>query len=105
MKYKLSVNAQNILCVSGTIDLTNVMAACGEGKTLIDTLATVRVDLSGVEQADSSSLAMLVDWIRAAKAQHKGIIFSNMPQFMLDLGRVCGVDSILPVNKILEFQS
>lgn len=105
MAYALSVNAQNILCVTGNIDLTNVSKACIEGKKLIDTLASVRVDLSGVSVADSSSLAMLVEWLRSAKAQHKDIVFTNMPQFMLDLGRVCGLDTILPIDKVLQFNN
>jgi anti-anti-sigma factor len=105
MEYKLSINAQDILCVSGRIDLNNVIKACAEGRELIDTLAAVRVDLSGLEQADSTSLAMLIDWVRSAKAQHKDIGFSNMPQFMLDLGRVCGLDTILPIDKVLEFHN
>ena len=105
MNYSVSVNAQNVLCVTGTIDLTNVIAACGKGRELIDTLAAVRVDLSGIEQADSSSLAMLIDWISSAKAQHKDVIFNNMPQSLLDLARVCGLDVILPVDKYIKFQN
>lgn len=97
MDYRLSINAQDVLCVSGKIGLTNVIDACNHGKELIKTLSTVRVDLSGMEQADSSTLAMLIEWVRNAKVQKKDIVFLNMPQFMLDLGRVCGLDSVLPV--------
>ena len=99
MSYSLSVNSQNVLCVVGKRDLTNVTAACSQGRELINTLATVRVDLSGVVQADSSILAMLIDWIRAAKTQQKELVMSNLPSFLLDLGRVCGLDGILPISK------
>jgi phospholipid transport system transporter-binding protein len=103
--FQIAINAKQDLAVSGRIDLTNVVQACATGKNLIDTLNTVRVDLSGLEHADSSSLAMLVDWIRSAKVQHKNIVLYNLPPFLLDLGRVCGLDSILPINKPLEFHN
>lgn len=101
--FNISINSKQEIFVAGRIDLNNVVAACAAGKNLIDTLSTVRIDLSGVEYADSSSLAMLVDWIRSAKTQHKDIMVCKMPQFMLDLGRVCGLDSILPLGKPLKF--
>ena len=98
MSYQLNINSDNVLCASGRIDLTNVKEACAKGRELIDTLASVRVDLSGIEQSDTSGLAMLVDWLRKAKSQHKDIVFTKMPKLMLDLGRVYGLDSILPVK-------
>ena len=105
MGYNLSLNAQDILCVTGNIDLTNVNSACMTGKKIIDTVSVVRVDLSGLAVADSSCLAMLVEWLRCAKAQNKDIVFMNMPQFLLDLGRVCGLDTILPIDKVLQFNN
>ena len=103
--FEMTVSAKQELCISGRIDITNVAQACATGERLIDSLNSVQVDLSGVVYADSSSLAMLIDFIRNAKQQHKDILFCNMPQFMLDLGRVCGLDSILPINKPLKFHS
>ena len=100
--FALTINEQRELCISGRIDLTNVVQACAIGEGLMNDLSQVRVNLSGVEYADSSSLAMLIELIRNASRQHKEISFCNMPQFMLDLGRVCGLDSILPMNKPLK---
>lgn len=97
--YNININAKQELCVSGCIDMANVKEACNSGLNLINTLNPVRVDLSAVRYADSSSLAMLIEWIRSAKQQHKEIMLSNMPQFMLDLGRVCGLDAILPIKR------
>lgn len=105
MDFQLSISSPDTLCVAGRIDLTNVIIACQQGKELINSMADVKVDLSGMQQGDSSSLAMLIDWLRCAKSQNKNIIFKHMPQFMLDLGRVCGLDSILPIDKVLQFQN
>lgn len=101
--FNVSVNANDELCISGRIDLNNVTAACAQGSGLIDTLSKVTVNLSGLTDADSSILALMVEWIRSAKKQNKDIIFNNSPQFLLDLGRVSGLDAILPISKPLEF--
>lgn len=101
--YKLNINAKNEMCLSGHIDVTNVTQVSNLGVEFINSLTDVTVELSGLRHADSSSLAMLVAWIRCARAQHKNIVFKNMPQFMLDLGRVCGLDAILPIDKPLQF--
>lgn len=103
--FQIYVNPQNDLCVSGRIDIANVAAARLLGISMIKTLKTARINLLGVEYADSSCLAMLVAWIRNAKIQHKDVTIINMPQFMLDLGRVCGLDAILPIDKTLNFHS
>jgi anti-anti-sigma factor len=103
--YQLSVNDKHEIFVSGRIDMTNVKVVCAGGKLLIDTLGTVNINLSGVEYADSSSLAMLIDWIRCAKLQHKDVVLHNLPRFMLDLGRVCGLDAILPIDRPLKFNN
>ncbi len=103
--FQVAISSQRELCVAGTIDMTNVVVACMLGRGLIDTVSHVKVNLADLESADSSCLAMLVDWLRCAKLQGKDIQFCNMPQFMLDLGRVCGLDAILPISKPLQFQN
>ncbi len=103
--FNISVNSINELCVIGRIDIANVAEACLLGISIISTMKTVRIDLSGLQYADSSSLAMLVAWIRKAKMQHKDVTLISMPRFMLDLGRVCGLDVILPIDNTLKFHS
>lgn len=104
--FQISVNTNNDLCVNGRIDIANVAEARLLGTSIIDTMSnTVRIDLSGVQYADSSSLAMLVAWVRNAKVHNKGVTLINMPRFMLDLGRVCGLDTILPIDNALKSRS
>lgn len=96
------INSKNDLCVTGHVDFTNVVEMNSIGEKYINGLQDVSVDLSGLSSADSSSLAMLVSWIRCAKSQHKAIVFKNVPQPILDLGRVCGLDAILPIGNPLQ---
>ena len=105
LPFVININSRNDLYVSGKLDIENVAEASVLGLEIINTMSFVRVDLSGVQYADSSSLAMLVDWIRNAKMQHKDIILVNMPRFMLDLVSVCCLDTILPIETPLKFSN
>ncbi len=102
-EFDVNVNAKSELCISGYINLNNVTDACAQGKSLIDTLNAVNVNLADLKDADSSILALMVEWIRSAKVQNKNIIFNNTPKFLLDLERVSGLDVIIPMVKPLEF--
>lgn len=57
------------------------------------------VDLHGVERADSAGLALLVEWMRAARRRQIDIRFLNMPAQMLAIARVSSLDQILPLGR------
>ena len=57
------------------------------------------VDLSGVGQADSSALAMLLSWVRSARQEEKAIVFAHIPDELMALARVCGMDELLPLSE------
>lgn len=54
------------------------------------------IDLGGVTRADSAGLAMLVEWTRRARVNGQGIRFTNLPEQMLAIARVSGLDNMLP---------
>ncbi len=91
---------ENIVIVSGAIDFDNVVALWQEGTTFFNTLKNVKevkVDLKGLDQSDSSGLALLTGWVRMAQERNKAIKFMNMPSFMKDVLQVCGLEGVLPV--------
>lgn len=55
----------------------------------------VRIDLSGVTRADSAGLALLVEWLRESVNRGRSITFLHMPEQMLSIARVCGLEEIL----------
>ena len=87
------------VAVNGHVDFSNAAAVRYQGSRLIDTLPEVVIDLSSVTKSDSSCLAVISSWLRDSKQQHKKITITKTPKFLLDLGRVCGVSSILPIKK------
>lgn len=97
--YNLTIAKDSVLSLSGKFDMGCAPTVRAEGRQMIGKLNDIKIDLSGVLQADSSILALLVDWIRFCRQQNKGVILINMPTKILDLSRVCSLDTILPIEK------
>jgi phospholipid transport system transporter-binding protein len=55
------------------------------------------IDLSGVTEVDSSALALLLAWLRRAKARGIKVELRALPASLLALARLYGVDVLLPV--------
>ena len=88
---------ENILFVKGSLNFYNVASAYQQGLALMNGIQDIKVDLKGLTASDSSGLALLSAWVRTCQEQNKGILFNNMPRFMQDISRVCGLDGVLPV--------
>lgn len=58
--------------------------------------AALRIDLAGVQRADSAGLALLAEWLRGASARQQPITFTNAPDQLCNLARVSGLDQVLP---------
>ncbi len=58
----------------------------------------VSFDLSAVRTCDSSALAVLLAWQREALAAKRSIELSGVPEDMLSLATVYGVDNVLPIS-------
>jgi phospholipid transport system transporter-binding protein len=56
----------------------------------------IRVDLSGVTEADSSAVGLLLAWTRAAAARGGRISFENLPGNLTALIKLYEVGELLP---------
>jgi phospholipid transport system transporter-binding protein len=54
------------------------------------------IDLSEVTEMDSSLLAAMLSWLRDAKAREHELTFTNLPDALLTIARLYGVDGLLP---------
>lgn len=91
----------NTLQVTGQIQFDTVMTLYQESESLISMMKEIVIDLKNLEHGDSSGLALCTAWMRMAEAQKKSLHFINMPLFMQDLIRVYGLDSVLPIQKMV----
>jgi len=85
------------LRVSGRIDFDNALDLKQQGERLISKAADhLQIDFSEVSKAGSAALTLLFSWVRYAANLRKTVEFSNLPDDLLGVARVSGVDQILP---------
>jgi phospholipid transport system transporter-binding protein len=81
--------------VSGPVTLANVARVLEEGRQQLRE-GVRSVDLSEITELDSSLLAMLLAWLRDARASGHEIGFENLPDGLRTLARLYGLDGLLP---------
>jgi phospholipid transport system transporter-binding protein len=85
---RLEVDAPMTLATASAL-LAEGIAACAEGPMVFD--------LGRVAEVDSSSLAVVFGWQRAARERGGSIRIVNPPQDLLSLADVYGVADLVPV--------
>ncbi len=58
------------------------------------------VDFSGVESVDSAAVGMLLGWTRAAQSGSHVLKVVGLPENLLTLARLYGVDEMLPRQSV-----
>jgi phospholipid transport system transporter-binding protein len=82
--------------VAGAMTVPAATSLLAEGTALIVRAETV-FDLAGVTEVDSSGLAVVFGWQRAAKRLGKSVRIANPPQNLSSLADVYGVRELLPL--------
>jgi phospholipid transport system transporter-binding protein len=81
--------------VSGPMTMPGASVLLAEGESAI-AANTLTFDLAAVTDMDSSCLAIIFGWMRAAKDGGKTLTLKNPPQNLLSLAAVYGVADLLP---------
>ena len=82
--------------VTGTMTVPAATGLLAEGAALLSRAETL-FDLAGVTEVDSSGLAVVFGWQRAAKVAGKTIRIANPPPNLGSLADVYGVRELLPL--------
>lgn len=89
--------------VSGELVFDTVPELLESGRALLGAgTGSIVLDLQGVTRADSAGLALLVEWLRMARRDHRELTFHNMPAKLLAMAGVSGLDDVLPVADGIE---
>ena len=56
----------------------------------------LKVDFAQVESVDSAAVSMLLGWERAAQRSGRALHVTGLPEDLLSLARLYGVDKLLP---------
>lgn len=85
--------------VSGTVSFANVVQMRNVGIQLLQQCPSdVVFDFSDVARCDSSALALLTAWARAAKKTGKQARFVHLPSQLLDIAKLSNLDKILSLK-------
>ena len=88
------------LQLSGELNAATVPGLLGEAESLFKQSGQrISIDLAGVTRADSSGLALLIEWMRNARAQQRELRFVRLPEQMLEMARVSGIEALLPLSE------
>jgi len=89
-----SVNGR--LCVGCAMTTDHARALLEQGRALIVAGEQI-VDLSGVSDADSSAVAVMLGWLRHAAVNGAVIRFAGVPAGVAALAELYGVSDLLPL--------
>jgi phospholipid transport system transporter-binding protein len=84
------------LIVKVPLIIANARALLEAGRSALQSGELV-FDFSEVTEADSSALAVMLGWLRAAEAARASIRFANIPQGVSSLAGLYGVTELLPL--------
>lgn len=81
--------------VSGKLDFDTVPDVWRESRAALDDVAAPVIDLGEVTQVDSAALALVIEWLRWARAHGKRLDLVNLPDALRALARISEVENLL----------
>lgn len=84
--------------VGGVVDFSSVVSLLRRGEDWLRDQAPVgcRLDLSGVSHCNSAVAALLLSWLRAARAAGKELTVENVPDDLRGQMELAGLEDVLP---------
>ena len=84
-----------LIAVRGPVTFATAGALLDTGRTLFAAQRAVTVNLSEVSDVDSAGLALLLEWLRQARAERRAVVFQAVPDKLLAIARLSGVEELL----------
>jgi len=83
--------------LKGALVFATVVAGLTQLKALLLENKALVVDLQGLEHADSSALALLLQLVDEADQQQADLSFANLPDFLLGIAKLSNAEALLPL--------
>jgi len=82
--------------VSGDLGFESADALLAQSRDLfVESAPQLSIDLSGVSDADSAGLALMLEWLRWAAAHQRRLRFENVPARLLAIAGLSDLDKLL----------
>lgn len=86
--------------VSGELTFATVTEVLSESRRLFARAGdSIELELGEVTRVDSAGLALLIEWMREARALDKTIRFFDLPEQMMAIAAASDLDAILPLGR------
>lgn len=85
--------------VHGPLTFATVAELFNQSTSVVQpTSAAVTIDMQNVSRADSAGLALMVEWLRVARAMGRQLRFVNVPAQLRRLIRVSGLEGAFAID-------
>lgn len=94
---EIAVTSPGRLAARGVLTFANARGARNDGLQALRASSAhdLEMDCAGITHSDSAGLAVLLDWLAAVKREGRPLRFTNLPQGLLALARISGVEEML----------
>ncbi len=82
--------------IEGPVTLAGVSALLAEGSRSFEGSHVV-VDFSGVAEADSSAISLMLEWTRSMHGSNRQIFFANIGESLVSISNLYGVTDLIPI--------
>ena len=89
------MSGAGLLGVKGPVTFATAGQLLEAGKAVFSSQADVTINLHEVTSVDSAGLALLLEWLRQARADGRAVRFVDIPQKLLAIARLSGVEALL----------
>jgi phospholipid transport system transporter-binding protein len=93
----LTVSAAGPVLARGPLTFASARRARERGLAVIDAASggALVIDCQGITASDSAGLAVLLDWLAAARRRGRSLRFTHLPPGLAALGRISEVHELL----------
>ena len=93
--FRIAPAGDGRLAASGPLDFATAAAALRAGLGLMTGNRAWTIDLSGVTAGDSAGLAVLVEWMSAARARGASVRYASVPAQIVANARISDLEGLL----------
>jgi phospholipid transport system transporter-binding protein len=95
--FRLTARARGQFAAAGPLLFSTATAACAAGLAVLAAAEgdALEIDCGGITAVDSAGLAVLLEWLGAARRAGHRLRYSHLPEGLLALSRISEVETLL----------
>jgi phospholipid transport system transporter-binding protein len=95
--FQVVTTAPGRFALRGVLTFANGRRARSEGLHALRSASAsdLEMDCAGITHSDSAGLAVMLDWMASMKREGRPLRFVNLPQGLLAVARISGVEEML----------